>query len=165
MWRVQDEIGITRNMTIAYDKWTCAVAQQQILTRQQIRLEVCGHRESSSQQMIDPIRNAIESIQTGQAEFGATDWSSLRNGSREKTNIDGSSKGYGSTDPAQKSVFYRKMIGRSGRACGMLFWRQREFISPLAQQAGREASQVCETVSKRASARIANLEANVGYAE
>src|SRR5260370_34139820 len=77
--------------------------------------------------MIDPIRNAIEPTQTGQAEFGATYWSSLRNGSREKTNRDCSSKGCGSTDPAQESVFDLKMIGWSGRAFGMLFWRQREF--------------------------------------
>src|SRR5947209_7152227 len=59
-WRVQEEIGIARNMPVAYDKRTRVVSKQQLLARQKRRREVCGHRKRSSPQVVDAVRNVMQ---------------------------------------------------------------------------------------------------------
>src|SRR5579863_2247010 len=122
MRRVQDKVGIARNMPMAYDKRTCIVANQHLLARQQRRLEVRGGGKSGCPQVVDTISNAMKQVQTRRAESGTTHRCSLGNGTGEKANIDCTPKARGSADPAQKSVFPRNARGCRGIEVGRL-WR------------------------------------------
>src|SRR3989442_14789769 len=115
--------------------------------------------------MVDAVRNAIKQIHTRRTECGTTHRRSLGNGTGEQANIDRAPKSRGSADPAQQSVFPRKARGCRGTEFGRLSRKWLECLSPLAQQAWRQANQLRETRSKRAGAGIANLKANIGHAE
>src|SRR5713226_1117267 len=159
---MQDEIGIARHMTIAYDNRARVVAHQQLLAGQQRRVEVCGDGKRGSPQMVDAIRNVIQQIPTRRAEFGTTHRRSLGYGTGKQANIDRAPKGRGSADLAQQSVFHEYARGRRGTELGMRYRKRLEYMSPLAQQAWRQANQLRETAGERASACITNLEANIG---
>ena len=107
----------------------------------------------------------MKPIPTGRAECGTTYRSSLGNGTGEQAHIDRAPKGRRSADPAQQSVFQRKARGRRGTVLDRLYWKRLEFMSPLAQEAWRQAHQVRETAGERAHAGITNLETNIGHAE
>src|SRR5437588_11875111 len=110
--------------------------------------------------MVDAVRNVMKQIPTWRGECGATYRRSLGNGTAEQAHIDRAPKGRRSADPAKQSVFQRKVRGRRGTALGRLYWKRLEFMSPLAQEAWRQAHQLCETAGERAHAGITNLEAN-----
>jgi len=98
--RVQDEIGIASNLAMAYDKRARVVTKQQLLARQQRRVEVCGDGKSGSPEMVDAVSNAMKQVPTRRAECGTTDRRSLWNGTAEQANIDRAPKGRGSANPA-----------------------------------------------------------------
>src|SRR6266849_4693110 len=100
-WRVQDEIRIARHLPMAHHKRTRVVAKQQLLSRQQRRVEVCRHGKRGSPQVVDAVRYVMKQIHIRRAECGTTHWSSLRNGTGEQAHIDCAPKGRRSADPAQ----------------------------------------------------------------
>src|SRR6266702_6683080 len=152
-------------MTMAYDQRARIVAKQLLLARQQRRVQVCGYGKRGSPQMVDAVSHAMKQIHTRRAEFCTTDRLSLGNRTGEQANIDRAPKGCRGADVAQQSVFHRHARGRRGIALGLLYRKQLEGMSPLAQEAWRQAHQVRETAGERASARISNLEAYIGHAE
>src|SRR5205814_4368936 len=107
----------------------------------------------------------MKQIHTRRAEFCTTDRLSLGNRTGEQANIDRAPKGCRGADAAQQSVFHRHARGRRGTELGLLYWKRLEGMSPLAQEAWGQTHQVRETAGERASAGIAHLEANIGYAE
>src|SRR5437016_4653854 len=150
---------------MADDKRTRVVAHQHLLARQQGRVEVCGHGKRGSSQIVNAISNAFQQIPTRRTESGTPHRRALGNGTAEQAHIDRAPKGRRSADLAQQSVFQRKVRGRRGTVLDRLYWKRLEGMSPLAQEAWRQAHQVRETAGERASARIPNLEANIGHAE
>src|SRR5258706_10828738 len=111
--------------------------------------------------MVDAIGNILQQIPTRRAECSTLDRRSLENGTGEQAHIDRAPKGRRSADPAQQSVFPRHARGHRGAELGRLYRRRLECMSPLAQEAWRQAHQVRETAGERASAGIAYREANI----
>src|SRR5260370_36481778 len=99
--------------------------------------------------MVDAVRNVMEQIPTRRAEFGTTHRSSLGNGTGEQAHIDGTPKGRRSADAAQQSVFPQQVRGRSGTVPGRLYRKWLECMSPLAQQAWRQAQPLPGTPWRR----------------
>src|SRR6266567_6077656 len=66
--RVQDEIGIAINMTMADDQRARVVAKQLLLARQQRRVQVCSYGKRGSPQMVNAIWHAMKQIHTRRAE-------------------------------------------------------------------------------------------------
>src|SRR6266568_9436266 len=131
--RVQDEIGIASNMTMAYDQRARIVAKQLLLARQQRRVQVCGDGKRGCPQMVNAISHAMKQIRTGRAEFCTTDRLSLGNGTGEQAYIDRAPKGCRGADASQQSVFHWHARGRRGIALGLLYRKRLEGMSPLAQ--------------------------------
>src|SRR2546430_4460011 len=104
--------------------------------------------------MVDAIRNILKQIHTRRAECGATYRSSLGNGTGEQAHVDRAPKGRRRADTAQQRVFHRQDGGCRGTEPGMLYRRRLECMSPLAQQAWRQAHPMREMGSKRASTGI-----------
>jgi len=106
LWRVQDEIGVASNLPMAYNKRTRVVARQQLLARQQSRVEVCGDGKRGSPQMVDAVRNVIKQIPTRRSECGTTHRSSLGYQTAKQINLDRAPKGRRSADLAQHKYVY-----------------------------------------------------------
>src|SRR2546425_10626066 len=137
---------------MADDQRTRVVAKQHLLAGQQSRVEIGGDGKRGSPQMVDAIRNVMQQIPTRRAESGTTNRSSLGNGTAEQADIDRASKGRRSADAAQQLVFPRKARGRRGTQLGRLCRKRLEGMSPLAQEAWRQAHQVRGTAGGRGKA-------------